>query len=428
MPLPVPTSQAEIDGIYAERLPVVVAQAQKAPFHAARLKGIDPASATDPAVWRKIPILDKEELRQLTPKQFMEDFNLAPRETVMEYWRSGGSTGQPLFYPRTFEDMEYMFLGFRRGVECAGVKPGDTVHLSYPLGIHPVGHMTARVLQQLGAGVNWAGAGANTPSAVQVQLIDQMQPTVWMGMSSYALHLANLAEAQGFDLASSSVGKVIVSAEPLSQPKREKISRLWGAEVFDSFGMTEMCMMGSEDHLHDGFRIWTDMFYIEVLDPDSLEPVAEGEEGLLVTTALWNINATPFVRWNSGDLVTYRPGGDGDGFGVFPRVRHAHRTAGFFKVRGVNINHSEFEDFMFADPAIQDFKCEIVTGEDDLERLKVSVELTRSADAGQVSGDLATRIKNTFEVTPELVQLDLGSLAREFEGAVKAPRFQDNRS
>ena len=428
MPLTLPKSQAEIEAVHNERLPVVVAQAQKAPFHAKRLAGIDPAHANDPDAWRKIPILDKEELRQLTPRQFMEDFTLAPRHDVMEYWRSGGSTGQPLFYPRTFEDMEYMFLGFRRGLECAGVKAGDTAHLSYPLGIHPVGHMNARVLQQMGAGVNWAGSGANTPSAMQVQLIDQMQPTIWKGMSSYALHLANLAEAQGFDLASSSVDKVMVSAEPLSAAKRAKIETLWGAEVFDGFGMTEMCMMGYEDHLHDGFRMWTDMFYLEVLDPDSLEPVGDGEEGVLVTTALWNINATPFIRWNSGDIVTMTAGGDSDGYGIFPRVKHAHRTAGFFKVRGVNINHSEFEDFMFATAAVQDFKCEIVTGEDDLERLKVSYELRRDADSDATAAALVTRIKNTFEVTPDLVQLDLGSLAREFEGAVKAPRFQDNRS
>ncbi len=428
MPLPLPKSQDEIDRLVQERLPIVVAQALRSPFHAKRLAGIDPAKAADPDEWRKIPVLDKEELRQLTPRQFMDDFNLAPRQDVQEYWRSGGSTGQPLFYPRTFKDMEYMYLGFRRGLECSGVKAGDTAHLSYPLGIHPVGHMNARVLQQMGVGVNWAGSGANTPSAMQVQLIDQMQPTIWTGMSSYALHLANLAEAQGFDLAASSVKKVMVSAEPLSQPKRDKISRLWGAEVYDGFGMTEMCMMGYEDDLHDGFRMWSDMFYLEVLNPETMEPVAEGEEGLLVTTALWNINATPFVRWNSGDLVTWRAGGDSDGYGIFPRVKHTHRTAGFFKVRGININHSEFEDFMFTDPSIQDFKCEIVTGSNDLENLKVSVELKRDADAAAVSADLSTRIKNTFEVTPELVQLDLGSLAQEFEGAVKAPRFQDNRA
>ncbi len=427
MPLPLPTSQAEIDRIRAERLPIAFAQAKTAPFHAKRFEGIDPDQINDPDVWRRVPILDKEELRALSPRQFMNEFNIAPREDIMEYWRSGGSTGKPLFYPRTFKDMEYMHLGFRRGIDLAGVGPGDTVHVSYPLGIHPVGHLTARVCQQLGAGVNWAGAGANTPSALQVELIDQMQPTVWMGMSGYALHLANLAEAQGIDLAKSSVTKIMCSAEALSAPKRAKIEALWGAEVFDGFGMTEMCMMGSEDHLHDGFRMWTDMFHLEVLDPDTLEPVAEGEEGVLVTTALWNTNATPFIRWNSGDLVTFKPGGDSAGYGVFPRLKHTHRTAGFFKVRGININHSDFEDFMFADPAVQDFKCEVVTA-GDLDALRVSYEARREVDAAQLAEDLAERIKNTFELRPELVQLASGVLAKEFEGSVKTPRFQDKRT
>jgi phenylacetate-CoA ligase len=426
MPLPLPTSQAEIDRIVAERLPVAFAQAKTSPFHAARFEGIEPDQINDPDVWRRVPVLDKDELRVLTPRRFMDDFNIAPRETIMEYWRSGGSTGKPLFYPRTFADMEYMRVGFRRGIELAGIGPGDTIHLSYPLGIHPIGHMQARICQALGAGVNWAGSGANTPSALQVELIDQMQPTVWMGMSGYALHLANLAEAQGFDLAGSSVTKIQCSAEALSKAKRDKMETLWGAEVFDGFGMTEMCMMGGEDHLHDGFRMWSDMFFMEVLDPESYEPVAEGEEGVLVSTGLWNTNATPFIRWNSGDLVTMRAGGDSDRFGIFPRMKHAHRTAGFWKVRGININHADLEDFMFANPSVQDFKCEVVT-DGDLDALRVSYEARREADKAALADELADKIKNTFELKPELVQLDTGILAKEFEGSVKTVRFIDKR-
>ena len=117
--------------------------------------------------------------------------------------------------------------------------------------------------------------------------------------------------------------------------------------------MTEAGMMGAEDADGGGFRIWTDMFFIEVLDPTRNAPVAEGEVGSLVVTPLWTNNVTPFLRWSSGDLVTWREGEDGDGpFSVFPLVKHAHRTTGFFKVRGINLNHSEFEDFMFRNAAI----------------------------------------------------------------------------
>jgi len=428
VPLPLPKSRADVERIQRERKRVAFERAMQAPFHKKRMAGVNPAKLDDPAAWRKIPILHKEELRALSERQFYDEFNIAPRDTIWEYWRSGGSTGKPLFYPRSFADSAYCLLSFSRGLECAGVVKGDTAHISYPLGIHPVGHMYARVCQAAGVGVNWAGSGAGTPSAVQIQLLRDLKPTVWMGMSSYGIHLANLAEAAGVDLTSIGVKKIVPSAEPLSAAKRAKIERCWGAEVFDTFGMTECGLMAAEDAGHDGLRVWDDMFLIEVLHPETWQPVAEGEIGTLVTTSLWTNHATPFIRWSSGDLVSYHGHGKHDGpFSIFPLIRHANRTTGFFKLRGVNINHSEFEDMMFGEAAVNDFKCEIVTVS-DREQLLVSFEAKRGADVALLSAALMARIKKTFEVTPELVVLDAGTLAREFEGAVKAPRFVDRRT
>ena len=89
-----------------------------------------------------------------------------------------------------------------------------------------------------------AGAGTTTPSTLQVELIEKIEPDVWMGMPSYALHLASLAEQNGHRLADGSVDLVITSAEPISEAKREKIELMWGARLRDSFGMTEAGMMG----------------------------------------------------------------------------------------------------------------------------------------------------------------------------------------
>ncbi len=428
MALPLPKSRAEIERIQRERKIAAFERAKRAPFHAKRLAGIDAAKLDDPSEWDKIPILSKDELRALSPDQFMTEFNVARRETIWEYWRSGGATGKPLFYPRTFEDAPYCLLSFARGIAIAGLGEGDTAHISYPLGIHPVGHMYARVCQAAKVGVNWAGSGAGTPSQVQIELIRNLRPTVWMGMSSYGVHLANLADGEGIDLSAAGVRKIIPSAEPLSAAKRAKIERSWGATVYDTFGMTEAGLMAAEDEGHDGLRIWTDMFFIEVLHPERWEPVAEGELGTLVVTPLWTNHATPFLRWSSGDLVTLHREGKHDGpFSVFPLIRHAHRTTGFFKVRGVNINHADFEDFMFAIPEVGDFKCEVLTAA-ALDVLRVSFELRRGADADTVRRGLGERIRRSFELTPELMLLEPGTLAREFEGAVKAPRFSDRRS
>jgi phenylacetate-CoA ligase len=427
MVLPVPESRDSVARIQRERKRVAVENAGRAPFFKGKLDHIDLDRLDDYEEWRKIPILDKEMLRAIPPERFYDEFCIAPKGTISEFWRSGGQTGRPLFYPRTFEDIRYAMEGFARTYRIAGVGRGDVVHNSFPLGIHPAGHMWARSAFDEGIGVNWAGSGAAAPSALQIQLLDLMQPTCWMGMSSYGIHLANLAEADGIDLTAGSVGKLLCTAEPLSAAKRDKLQRMWGAEVFDCFGMTECAMMAGESECHDGLHIWTDLAFIEVLDEATLEPVAEGEAGLLVMTALYTNNATPFLRWNSGDIVTYHEEGATTGpFSVFPLIRHAHRTAGFFKVRGVNLTHSEFEDFIFAIPEIGDFKAEAVALE-GVDAFRVTVELARGADEARVMDDLHAAIRSTFELSAEVVVVERGTLAKEFEKSVKAPRFADLR-
>jgi phenylacetate-CoA ligase len=428
MPLKLPKSRAEIKRIQAERKRHAVEQALRSPFWRPRLQKIKIDNLEDPEEWRRIPILDKDTLRGLTDRQFYSEFCIAAPEGVQEYWRSGGVTGQPLFYPRSFRDMEYGLEAFARTYDCAGARQGDRAHISFPLGIHPVGQVFARCAASRGITVNWAGSGASTPSALQVELIQRLKPTVWLGMSSYALHLANLAEAKGVRF---EVGRLMTSAEPVSQAKRDKIERTWGARLTDTFGMTECGMMGAEDKPGLGFRIWADMYFCEVLDPKSLEPVKEGEIGTLVVTSLWSNNITPFLRWSSGDLVTYSEADDAHlpnagPYSVFPRIKHAHRTSGFFKVRGVNLGHQDLEDFMFRHLEIGDFRAEVLN-EGDNDILRLSIEVRMGADGAGVSRALAAQMREKFELAPQVVVLETGTLAREFEANIKASRFIDRR-
>ncbi len=297
MPLELPKSRAEVRRIQSERKRIAVGRALQAPFHRHRIPRVNLERLDDPQEWRKIPVLEKDSLRGMSDVEFYSDFCLTPQDGVCEYWRSGGVTGQPLFYPRSFRDMEYLLLSFARTYDCAGAGRGERAHVSYPLGIHPVGQVFSRCAASRGIAVNWAGSGTSTPSGLQLELIQRLKPTLWMGMSSYALHLANLAETRGIDLRESSVKKILTSAEPVSQAKRDKIERSWGARLTDTFGMTEAGMMGAEDGTGEGFRVWTDMYFIEVLDPKSFEPVKEGEVGTLVVTTLWSNHVTPFLRW-----------------------------------------------------------------------------------------------------------------------------------
>ena len=403
-------------------------RALRSPFWQKRIpKNIAFKNLDDPAEWRRIPILDKDMLRAMTDTQFYSEFCHAKHDGIAEYWRSGGVTGQPLFYPRSFKDIEVGLESFARTFDCAGAGRGERAHVSFPLGIHPVGQIYARCATSRGITVNWAGSGTSTPSALQLELIQRLRPTLWLGMSSYALHLANLAEAKGVDLSKLGIKHVMCSAEPVSQAKRDKIERSWGAKVTDNFGMTEAGMMGSEDVPGAGFRIWTDLYYIEVLDPKTLEPAKEGEVGTLVVTALQTNNVTPFLRWSSGDLVTYSEAKEGKGpFAVFPRIKHAHRTAGFFKVRGINLGHQDLEDFMFRHLEIGDFRAEALT-ENLLDHLLLSIEVRRGSNSTDVAKRIEVQVKEKFELTPRVVVLETGTLAKEFEANVKAARFVDRR-
>jgi phenylacetate-CoA ligase len=428
MKLAWPSSREEVAATQRTRKRRAVEQALRAPFFKDRLKSIDLERLDDPDVWAKIPLLTKEQLREIPIEQFHEQFCVAPRREVVEYWRSGGVTGRPLFYPRSAEDMEYSIMCFRRAFAVVGATPEDFVHISFPLGIHPVAHLYARAAEDLGIGTIWCGSGSNTASTLQLELIRDLKPTIWAGMGSYGLHLANLAEAQGFDLAKSSVKKIMVAAEPLSPAKREKLERAWGAVVSDQFGMTEGALISVQSLEREGLHVWSDLFFCEVVNEKTGEPAQDGEIGTMAVTPLFNNNVTPFLRWNSGDLVSMQSEGHGEGpWKIFPVMRHARRTVGFFKVRGVNINHNELEDLMFYNRSVQDFKAEVHSAASGLDVLRLLIEPRRDVDLQQLQNDIAAGVQKTFEVSPDIVFLELGTLGKEFEASVKAPRFVDKR-
>ena len=103
-------------------------------------------------------------------------------------------------------------------------------------------------------------------------------------------------------------------------------------------------------------------------------------------------------------------------------LRHARRTLGFFKVRGVNINHSDLEDAMFRDPDVVDFRAEVYNSSSGNDLLHLHVEKRGGTREGTVEA-----IKRVFQITPEVTLLPRGTIAREFEANIKAPRFVDKR-
>ena len=165
-----------------------------------------------------------------------------------------------------------------------------------------------------------------------------------------------------------------------------------------------------------------------MVDENTGQPVPEGEVGTLVITPLWNNNVTPFLRWNSGDLVSMsRPIAGNGPWSMFPVMRHARRTVGFFKVRGVNINHSELEDLMFLNPGVTDFKAEVIQLATGLDVLRLFIEPKRGANADELKRADSRGHAKSFQVTPEITFLEHGTIGKEFEASIKAARFVDRR-
>ena len=425
--LDIPETVGSLVNVQTMRRIEAVLQAQRSDFYRGKLDHLDIDNVCHPEEWAKIPILDKAQLREMSPDDFYDRFCIGTRQDTVEYWRSGGSTGKPLFYPRTRKDIVYGMIGFKRALVLAGFTDEDIAHMSMPLGIHPAGHLMARSGSEIGIGMVWAGGGNTLPSMAQLDMLRLFRPSAWIGMASYGIQLGNLARTEGFDLAGGSVEKILCSAEPLSDVKRRKLAALWGAEVRDCYGMTEVMMLGCEDAECYGFRFWSDYCYPEVLDETTLEPVGEGETGLLVVTALVTNNATPFLRWNTGDIVTMRSRKRRTSpFDVFPIIKHTHRTAGFVKVRGVNIGFTDLEDVLFGAEEVADFRCEVVF-EGDRDELDVHLELNPGAERVVIEKRVAERVFRTFGLQPRMKPAKRGEIAQAFEGDFKPARVRDLR-
>ena len=161
--------------------------------------------------------------------------------------------------------------------------------------------------------------------------------------------------------------------------------------------------------------------FCEVLHPDTLVPVPAGEGGVLCATPVVGNAATPFLRWLSGDVVRMEFGCD-CAEASSPRLVHAGRTAGFFKLRGINVNHTELEERLYQVPSLRDFRVTLTP--DD--RLVVEVEAAERA-APAVVDATGAMIRDPFELHAEVVPVERGTIAKAVEDQIKAQRFVNQR-
>ncbi len=428
-----PTSLAEIARIQSERKRRAVELARRAPFFRDRLAGIDLDRLDDPAVWAKIPLLTKDQLRQIPAEQVSRGIlrrAAARRGRILALGRRHRRAAVlSALGASTWSIASAASAARSRSI---GATPDDLVHVSFPLGIHPVAHLYARAAEDLGIGDDLVRVGqqyaiAECSSSSSASSSRRSGPAWRATEFTWRISPRRTASI----LQRSSVRKIIVAAEPLSPAKRQKLERSWGAEVSDQFGMTEGALVSVQAPHEDGLRMWSDLFCCEVVDEATGEPVPEGKVGALVITPLFNNNVTPFLRWYlrrsrsaSASAERRRPAvvdlpGDA--------ARAAHRRL----LQGARRQH---QSLRAGRPDVLQSGRHRLQGR-GLQRRRAasiscacSIEPRRGVDAEALKqGSSAATFARSFEVTPEIAFLEPGTIGKEFEASIKAARFVDRR-
>jgi phenylacetate-CoA ligase len=375
----------------------------------------------------KFPFVHKkiERDRQLA-KPLLGDMVAVNEEEVVFVSASSGSTGVPTLSPFTHQDFQEFQDVQSRNFWTAGVRPTDRYVYALNFTLF-VGGPDVIGAQNLGALCLWVGT---VPSDRLLYVLKEFQPTVIWTTPSYAWYLGETAKKQGIDPARDlAIRTIIVAGEAGGSipATRDAIEKLWNARVYDFYGISDIfgscAAMCSE---RNGLHIAEDHILVEVINPETLEPVPDGERGEIVLTTLRK-TARPMIRFRTGDIGTVNrepcPCGR-----THARINITGRLDDMLIVSGVNVFPSDIE---FAIRVTEDitgeYRITAIT-ENFTTRFKVEVERSCGSkeDTNTIAEKVSLKIKTRTGVKPkEVVVLDEGSLPRATH---KAKRLVDLRS
>ncbi|TFZ06489.1 phenylacetate--CoA ligase [Ramlibacter henchirensis] len=422
-----PIEKAGVDELRALQLKRLQATLQHAyansPVYRAKFDkaGVHPSECRSLADLAKFPFTTKHDLRDSYPFGMFA----VPREQCVRIHASSGTTGKPTVVGYTQNDINTWATVMARSIRASGARPGDMVHVSYGYGLFTGGLGAHYGAERLGLTVVPFGGGQTER---QVQLINDFRPDIIMVTPSYMLAIADEFERQGMDPRESSLRLGIFGAEPWTNDMRLAIEQRMGMDAVDIYGLSEVMGPGVANECvetKDGPTIWEDHFYPEIIDPDTGEPVADGELGELVFTSLTK-EALPIVRYRTRDLTRLLPG-------TARTMRRMEKITGrsddMMIVRGVNVFPTQIEELICKRPELAPHYLCILTREGPLDCLTIAVEARQglsheSAEAQAAADRLAHEIK-TFIGTTAVIELRAEGGVERSVG--KAKRVQDKR-
>lgn len=419
--------RAEIERIQLAGLKKQIAQALKTDFYSKRLPscGINsPDDIESLADLRKLPFTTKGDLREAYPFGLLA----VNREEVVRIHASSGTTGTPTVIYLTQKDLDTASDTMARCLVAAGGSRQDIIQNMMTYGLFTGGLCFHYGAELMGAMVIPTSAG-NTLR--QLKFMQDFGTTIIHATPSYLLHLHAAIEQEGYDRSSLALKKAITGAEPHSEELRCKIQDKLGIEVYNCYGMSEMNGPGVafECVFRDGLHMWEDRYIFELLDPETFEPVPEGEIGELVITILCR-DAMPLIRYRTRDLTRIIPGPCRCGRTHRRLARFTGRTDDMLIINGVNVFPSQIEEVLLRTKGVGANYFIIVDKEGVLDKLTVQVEITSEvfADDSRVINALRERLRDEMAslitVRPQVELKQPGSLPVS-EG--KAKRVEDRR-
>jgi phenylacetate-CoA ligase len=394
-------------------------------FYRQRLEsaGVEPDSIQTLDDLRRLPFTTADDLREFYPFPLRS----VPFEQIVRVHASSGTTGKRKIIGYTQKDLDDWVHFFARCYEMAGVTPLDRVQIAVGYGIWTAGMGFQLGCEKVGAMAVPVGPGNID---MHIQFLQDVRSTVFCSTASMALLLAEEIHRRGI-ADTISIRKIIYGSERSSRSMRRKISELFGgAELFDITGLTELYGPGTgiECEDHDCIHYWGDYYILEIVDPETLHPVPDGEWGEMVVTTLCK-EAAPLIRYRTRDITRIIPGTCTCG-SVMPRhSRIKGRSDDTIKFRGVNIYPSTIDTILSAIPGLGSEYQIVLTrdGASGKDSMKLVIERGQAVDAGRTAElvhETIYQVKRQLLVSIDVELVDYGQLPRTER---KSQRVFDSR-
>ncbi|MDP3065511.1 MAG: phenylacetate--CoA ligase [Methanobacteriaceae archaeon] len=361
----------ETKQLQLEKLQQVVKMAyENVPYYRKRFddEGISPEDIQTLDDLEKIPLTTKADLRGAYPFGMFA----VPSDDIVEVHTSSGTTGKPTVSGYTKRDIEIWSEVMARALTMAGATKKDVIQNCYGYGLFTGGLGVHYGTHYLGATVIPISAG-NTQR--QIEILKDFQSTIITCTPSYALYLAEVLKKEGVTEDDINLKAGLFGAEMWTEEMRNEIEKRLKLDALNIYGLTEIIGPGVAQECMEkkGLHIFEDHFYPEIIDPNTLQTLPDGEKGELVLTTL-SREGMPILRFRTRDITVLTRGKCECGRTLIKMDRITGRSDDMLKIRGVIVFPSQIERALLKIPGLEPHYQIIVTRPEHLDELEVQVE------------------------------------------------------